>query len=82
MHDVEWKPSATSNLAAICLEHPEHWIDIDAAEQAITYKLQRQPLQSSQEVSEGLRRIICWPLVVYFSIDRNQIEIDAVGWIG
>jgi hypothetical protein len=64
------------------LDHPNHWGAIDAAEQDITAKLSRDPLYFSQEVSEGLRRIISWPLAAYFVIDGNQVEVDAVGWIG
>ena len=82
MFDVEWTARATTSLGAVCLDHPGEWGVINAAEQDINYKLQRRPLHYSQEVSEGLRRIISSPLVLYFSIDGNRVEVDAVGWIG
>jgi hypothetical protein len=56
MHDVQWKSTATNDLAAICLEHPTMWVVINAAELDIANKLRRDPVQFSQEVSEGLQR--------------------------
>ena len=53
MHDVHWKKSATTDLAAICLDHLTLWPVIDAAEQDISRTLQRHPLKYSQEVSFG-----------------------------
>jgi hypothetical protein len=82
MSDVDWKKKATTDLADICLQHMTMWHVIDAAEQDISRKLQRDPIQYSQEISEGLRRIISWPLVAYFSLDGNRVEVEAVGWIG
>jgi hypothetical protein len=82
MYDVRWLKQATSDLAAICLVHLAMWPVIDAAEQDISRKLQWDPFMYSQEVSEGLRRIISWPLSAYFSIDGNNVEVEAVGWIG
>ena len=81
MFDIIWSQNATNVLAMLCLDHPSDWSVINTAEEDITSKLQVRPLKHSQEISEGLRRIISWPLIVYFSIDGNQIEIDAVGWI-
>jgi hypothetical protein len=84
MHDVHWMKKATTDLPAICLDHLTMWPVIDAAEQDIARKLERHPLKYSQEVSEGLRRIISWPLIVYFSVDgtKTKVEVEAVGWIG
>jgi hypothetical protein len=82
MNIIDWSQRGTDDLAALCVAHPQQWAEINAAEQDITYKLERHPLKHSQEVSEGLRRIISWPLVAYFSVDGNKIEIDAVAWIG
>ena len=82
MHDVHWTRRGTRDLAALCLDHPNEWAAIDAAEQDISNKLQRHPLRYSQEVSEGLRKIMSRPLVVYFSIDGDRVLVDAVGWIG
>ena len=75
MHEVHWLKKATTDLAAICLDHLTMWPIIDAAEQDIARKLQRHPLKYSQEVSEGLRRIISWPLIVYFSIEGNKVAV-------
>lgn len=82
MVSVTWSRQATADLARLCLDNPGRWADMDAAEQDISGKLGRQPLQHSQEVSEGLRRIISWPLVAYFFMVGNRIVVDAVGWIG
>jgi hypothetical protein len=82
MYVVGWTSRAMRNLADLCLNHPGRWAEINAAEVEITDKLQRRPLQHSQEVSEGLRRIVSLPLVVYFSVDGNRVEVDAVGWMG
>jgi hypothetical protein len=82
MYIVGWTPRAMRSLADLCLSHPGRWTEINAAEVEITDKLQRRPLQHSQEVSEGLRRIISLPFVVYFSVDGNRVEVDAVGRMG
>ena len=44
MHDVRWTTKATTDLAAICLDHLTLWPVIDAAEQDIARKLERHPL--------------------------------------
>jgi hypothetical protein len=82
MYVVQWSHSATNSLAAICLLHLHDWPAIDAAEQDISEKLERDPIHCSQEVSEGLRRIISRPLVAFFSIDGNRAVVDGVNWIG
>ncbi len=81
MFRVEWEPSASDHFAAISVAHPNRWKDINAADNDIEKKLQRDPLKYSQVVSEGLRRIISDPLVVYFTIEGNQVNVEAVGWI-
>jgi hypothetical protein len=82
MFNVSWQPSATDELAAICLNHPDRWTDIDASENDIDYRLRHNPVHFSQEVAEGLRRIVSVPLVIYFSIAGNDINIEGVGWNG
>ena len=82
MLDVHWTRRGTSDLAAICLDHPQHWAAIDAAEQDISDRLQRDSWRYSEEVSEGLRKIISHPLAAYFVVAGNRIEIDAVAWVG
>jgi len=82
MFPVTWQPTATDQFAAICVAHPGRWNDINNADNDITAKLQRDPVKFSQAVSQGLRRIISDPLVVYFSIDGNQVTVESVGWIG
>jgi hypothetical protein len=82
MFSVVWQPSATDQFAAICVAQPGRWSDINDADNDITAKLEHDPLKFSQAVSEGLRRIISGPLVVYFSIDGNQVTVESVGWIG
>jgi hypothetical protein len=82
MYSVHWTGRATNDLAALCLAYPNRWADVDAAEQAIFDLLRRDPLHCSQAVSEGLRKIARRPLVVFFSIDGDQVEVDSVAWIG
>lgn len=82
MFALHWTRRGTSDLAAVCLDHPKHWAAIDAAEQDISDRLQRDPLQFSEEVAEGLRKIISQPLVAYFTIAGNRVEVDAVAWVG
>ena len=83
MTTVNWSKQAISDLTRLSMDHLNQWADIDAAEQDISGKLGRNPLQHSHEVSEGLYRIISWPLVGYFYFaDEKQIVVDAVGWIG
>jgi hypothetical protein len=81
MFHVEWLPSALHDMAAICVEHPDRWSDLDAAENDIDYKLRKNPIHFSQPISEGLRRILSAPLAAYFSIDDDTIKIDGVGWL-
>lgn len=82
MFAVDWELSATNDFAVICMQHTDRWHDINVADNDIDTKLRRDPLHSSQLVSEGLRRIISVPLAVYFSVDGNFIHVEAVGWIG
>ena len=81
MFHVEWHPSALNNLATICLNHPDRWSDIDAAENDADYRLRKDPLHFSQPIAEGLRRVISHPLAIYFSIEINRVSVDAVGWV-
>jgi len=82
MFRVAWEPSATDQFAAICVAHPNRWNDINAADNEIDKQLQRDPLKYSEAISEGLWRIISDPLAVYFSIAGNQVNVEAVGWLG
>ena len=82
MFPVDWEPAASDEFAAICLAHPGRWADINAADNEIGNKLERDPIKHSQAVAEGLRRITSEPLVVYFSMVGNQVTVEAVGWIG
>jgi hypothetical protein len=78
MFRVEWEPSASDHFAAISMAHPDRWEAINAADNDIGKKLLRDPLKYSEAVSEGLRRIISDPLVVYFSIDGDQVNVEAL----
>ena len=78
---VEWQPSALDELAAICIEYPDRWSDIDAAENDVDYKLRKNPVHFSEPVAEGLRRILSNPLAIYFSIAGNSVTVEAVGWL-
>lgn len=82
MFVVEWELSATDDFAAVSALHPGRWNDINAGDNDIESKLRKHPLQSSQPVSEGLRRIISEPLAVFFFIDGNNVYVEAVGWVG
>jgi hypothetical protein len=79
---VDWTRQGTNDLAALCVAYPTRWAEIDTAEQRISDQLQRDPLQASQALSEGLRKIALRPLVVYFSMTSNRVEVNSVAWIG
>jgi hypothetical protein len=81
MYRVEWETSASEQFADISMAHPNRWNDINAADNDIGKKLARDPFKNSQAVSEGLRRINSDPLVVYFTVDGNQVNVEAIGWI-
>ena len=81
MFQVEWEPSATDDLAAICLNHTDRWSEITAADNDIDDKLRKNHFHFSQPVAEGLRRIVSNPLIVYYSVTGNRISVAAVGWI-
>jgi hypothetical protein len=78
---VVGQPAATDDLAAVCLNHPDRWNDIDAAENDIDYKLRKNPLHFSQPIAEGLRRIISRPVAIYFSTTANHVSVEGVGWV-
>ena len=82
MFRVDWEPAASDQFANISVAHPSRWKDINDADNDITRKLQRDPLTYGRTISEGLWRIISDPLVVYFSIQEDQVTVEAVGWIG
>jgi hypothetical protein len=82
MFAVDWELSASNEFAVISMLHTDRWTDINAADNDISKKLQRNPLKFNQPVSEGLRRIISGPLAVFFSIDGNDVHVEAVGWVG
>jgi hypothetical protein len=81
MFVVEWEFTATEDFAALTALHPGRWNDINAANNDIERKLRKNPLQFSLPVSEGLRRIISDPLAIFFSIEGNNVYVQAVGWI-
>ena len=82
MFRVDWEPAATDQFAAICVAYPSRWADINAADNEIGNKLERDPAKHGEAVAEGLRRISSEPLVVYFSMAGNQVTVEAVGWLG
>lgn len=81
MSRVASEPAATDQFAAICLAHTDRWNDIDTADNDIGKRLELDPLKHSQPISEGLRRISAEPLVVYFSVEGDQVAVEAVGWL-
>jgi hypothetical protein len=78
---VRWQPDALDQLAAVCVDHPDRWTDIDAAEHDAHYRLRINPIHFSQPIAEELRRITSYPLVIYFSLTGNTIFVEGVGWL-
>jgi hypothetical protein len=78
---VEWEPEASDAFAAISMDHVDRWKDINSADNDIVNKLERNPLHYSQPVSEGLRRIVCEPLAVYFSVENDLVTVQGVRWV-
>jgi hypothetical protein len=64
------------------LQYIDRWADINGAVDLVEYRLQRKPLQFSQHLAEGLRRIDVAPLAVYFTISGTTITIESVRWTG
>jgi hypothetical protein len=82
MFQIAWMDAAFDGLANLCLLHQDRWDDINSAVDIIEYRLQRNPLTHSGEVSEGLRRIDLRPVAVCFSISGTTVTIESIGWIG
>lgn len=79
---VNWEDSATDDFVKICVDYRPYWVDIKNADAEIDTKLRQDPVGQSVEVSEGLRRIISSPLVVFFSIDENGVVwVQNVAWL-
>jgi hypothetical protein len=53
MFVVAWTPAATDDLANICLNHPDRWSDIDAAENDTDYKLRKNPAISAKQLRKA-----------------------------
>ena len=82
MNQIGWTDAGLDGLAEICMLHQDLWADINRAVDVIEYRLQRNPLAHSEEISEGLRRIDIWPVAVCFSISGMNGTIESIGWIG
>ena len=75
-------PSASGDYAAIFLSQLDRATEIENAGYDIGDKLEIDPTGNGTHVCEGLRRIASEPLVALYSIDGNDVSVDAVRWIG
>jgi hypothetical protein len=57
MFQIAWMDASIDGLADLSLLHQDRWADINSAVDLVEYRLQRNPLAHSGEVSESLRRI-------------------------
>jgi hypothetical protein len=48
----------------------------------IEYRLQRFPMASGREISEGLWRIDVAPIGLSFTVDGQNITVESIGWLG
>jgi hypothetical protein len=69
-------------FAEITLLHPGRWNEINAADNDIDAKLRVNPTKYGQHISEGLWRIQSQPLLVYYTVDGNLVDVASVSWIG
>ena len=81
MFAVIWAPSASGDFTAIAFLHLDRWTEIEGSGEAIEDQLQRDPAGSGQHLSEGLWRIIVKPLAIFYTVDGNEVNISAVGWV-
>lgn len=83
MFDVEWTETATTDLAAIYLAHPQQRADIDPACNRIDRILEHAGPSAGTVISqEGLAKLRCEPLEVLFEFVGIHIEVQTVKWIG
>ncbi len=82
MFTVLWSPTASSDFAILALSHIDRSTEIDEAGDDIDDKLQIAPTVHGQHISEGLWRIASGPLAALYSIDGNEVAVDAMRWIG
>ena len=54
---------------------------IATADNQISKQLKRDPIALAVELLEGLLRMVCNPLAVYFSVEEKRVIIEAVGWV-
>jgi hypothetical protein len=82
MYQVEWDTPALDDLAELCIQHPTRWADINGAVDIIKYRLERDPVQASQAVAEGLRRIKSSPLAAEFPVNGPTATIESLRRVG
>ena len=82
MFSVIWSSSAQSDFTVIAFSHFDRSMETEEAGDEIDDKLQSDPTGNGQHISEGLWRIESGPLAVLYSIDGNDVSVDAVRWIG
>jgi hypothetical protein len=76
---VEWLPDAESELADIWITATDRDA-VTGAEVNRTRILANDPINNGAPLSEGLRKLELWPLVVFYSVDstRNFVEVSNV----
>ena len=82
MFSIIWSSSAQGAFTVIAFTHFDRALEIEEAGDEIEGKLQSDPTGSGQHISEGLWRIESGPLAALYSIEGDQVLVDAVRWIG
>ncbi len=75
---VDWTPEALSQLTALWLEHAPERTTITLAQSEIDQVLARDPVESSQAVSEGLRMTQVGPIKVQLEIAETARVVTVV----
>jgi plasmid stabilization system protein ParE len=76
---VEWLQDAENQLAEIWLGTDDRQA-VTTAQAEIDRLLEIDPIGSSTELAEGLRKRVAAPLVVFFSVDVQSRRVE-VAWV-
>lgn len=76
---VDWVRDAERDLAEIWLRAQDRQ-SVTRAQATVDDQLARDPINTSMELAEGLRKLVAPPLQVLFSVDgaRRRVEVARV----
>lgn len=79
---VEWGDDDLDDLTSIWLNASDRNA-VTKAEAEVNRLLKQNPLGIGENLSEGLRRIVVAPLIVYYTVDSENlvVEVEGVGYL-